>query len=201
MTNYAVEVLIKRTLFTFRLATWLIHHHSSSTLRQTDLLTLHYASEIVESIMQLNKEGGINDVSRKFLILCKNHVSYYLKELFNFCIDSLVFPNVFKIAQITPIHKKGSLRNISNYRPVSVLNNLSKVFENLLYNRLQSFCHASDFLAKNQFGFRKHCNTEFVLSILTNFSNVKQLRGILIGVSLSTFGLAVGILFPWHGSC
>ena len=63
-------------------------------------------SEIIEPILQLNKEGCINDVSRKFLILCKNHVSYYLKELFNFCIDSLVFPNVFKIAQITPIHKK-----------------------------------------------------------------------------------------------
>ena len=45
-------------------------------------------TEIVESIMQLNKEGGINDVSRKFLIMCKNHVSYYLKELPNFCIDS-----------------------------------------------------------------------------------------------------------------
>ena len=124
-------------------------------------------TEIVESIMQLNKEGGINDVSRKFLNMCKNHVSYYLKELFNFCIDSLVFPNVFKIAQITPIHKKGSLRNISNYRPVSVLNNLSKVFENLLYNRLQSFCHASNFLAKNQFGFRKHRSTELAgLSLL-----------------------------------
>ena len=46
---------------------------------------------------------------------------------------------VFKIAQITPIHKKGSLRNKSNYRPASVLNNLSKVFENILYNWLLRF--------------------------------------------------------------
>ena len=35
-------------------------------------------TEIVESIMQLNKEGGINDVSIKFVCMCKNHVSYYL---------------------------------------------------------------------------------------------------------------------------
>ena len=63
-------------------------------------------AEIIESIMQLSKEGVNNDVSRKFRFMCKNHVSYYSKELFNFCIDSLVFPNVFKVAQITPIYKK-----------------------------------------------------------------------------------------------
>ena len=64
------------------------------------------------------------------------------------------FSKFFKIAQITPIHKKSSLRNISNYRPVSVLNNLSKIFENLLYKRLHFFfVHASNFLAKSQFGF------------------------------------------------
>ena len=99
--------------------------------------------------------------------ICKSHVSYYLKEIFKFCIDSLVFPNVFKIAQNTSIHKKGSLRKISNYRHVSVLYNLSKVFENLLYIRLQSFCHASSFHAKNQFDFRKDRNTELAaLSLL-----------------------------------
>ena len=89
-------------------------------------------TEIVESIMQLNKGGGINDVSRKFLIMCKNHASNYLKELFNFCIDSLVFQMILKLFKIHPFIKKGSLRNISNCRPVSVLNNLSEVFENLL---------------------------------------------------------------------
>ena len=42
--------------------------------------------DIIESIMRFNKEGGINDVSRKFLVICKNLVFYYLKELFNVCI-------------------------------------------------------------------------------------------------------------------
>ena len=57
--------------------------------------------------MRLNKEGSINHISRKILDICKNFVSHYLKELFNFCITSGVYPNVFKIAQISPIHKKG----------------------------------------------------------------------------------------------
>ena len=36
-------------------------------------------TDVIESIMRLNKEGGINDISRKFLVICKNYFSYYLK--------------------------------------------------------------------------------------------------------------------------
>ena len=89
-------------------------------------------TDIIKSIMRLNKEGCINDTSRKFLVIWKSYVSYYLEELIHFFITSGVYPYVFKIAPITPIYKKGSLHNISNYRPVSVLSNLSKVFENLI---------------------------------------------------------------------
>ena len=45
---------------------------------------------------------------------------------------------------------------------MSVLSNLSKVSENLKYNRLQSFCQISIFLIKNQFGFRKIGNTDLI---------------------------------------
>ena len=78
------------------------------------------------------KEGGINYVSRKFLVMCKSYVLYYLKQLFNFSIISLIYPNVFKIAQLTTKHKKCFLHKRSIYRLVSVLSNLSKVLE-ILY--------------------------------------------------------------------
>ena len=94
------------------------------------------------------------------------NVSYYPKELINFCNISGFYPFVYKFAQVTPIHEKGSLRNISNYRQVSVLSKLNKVFENLIYNRFRSFCQTSKFLAKNQFGFRKKRHTELVALIL-----------------------------------
>ena len=98
--------------------------------------SMHYCrateTDILESIIHLNKEGGINDVFRKYLLMCKNCVSSYIKEIFNFCIALGLYHFVFKSAQITPIHKKGSFRNLSNYKPVSVLSNLSKVFKNLI---------------------------------------------------------------------
>ena len=56
--------------------------------------------------MRLYTEDGINDISRKILLICKKYVSYYLKELINSCITSGVYHTVFKNAQITPTHKK-----------------------------------------------------------------------------------------------
>ena len=53
-------------------------------------------TDLIESIIRLNKEGSINDISRKILVVCKNYVSYYLrKKLFNFSIISGVYLDIF----------------------------------------------------------------------------------------------------------
>ena len=78
--------------------------------------------------MCLNKEGVINDISRIFLVMCKSNVAYHQKELLNVCVTSRVYPNIFKITQITPINKKSSPNDISIYRPVLVLSDVNKVF-------------------------------------------------------------------------
>ena len=129
-------------------------------------------TDIIESIMQLDKEVCINDVSGKFLVICKNCVSYYMKELLNLCVTSGVYPNVFIIYQITPIHNKGYFHSLPNYRPVSVL---SKLFESLIQNRLQSFCQTPNFPAKNQFGFRENRDTELTtLTLMDKFIPVLE---------------------------
>ena len=99
--------------------------------------------------MCLNKDGGINEISRILLVMCKNLVAHHRNEFLNFCITSGVYPNTFKI-----------YRDISNFRLVSVLSNLTKVFENIIYKPLQIVYRTSNFLTQNQFGFRKNQNTE-----------------------------------------
>ena len=81
--------------------------------------------------MCLNKEGGINNISYKFLVLCKFHVAYHLNELLTFCLTSGIYLNFFEFAQITLIHKKSSPHDDWDYSPVSDLSNLSKVFDNI----------------------------------------------------------------------
>ena len=52
-------------------------------------------TEILESTMCLNKEGGINNITRKIFVMCENLVAYHQKELLNFCRTSGVHSNIF----------------------------------------------------------------------------------------------------------
>ena len=52
---------------------------------------------------------------------------------------SLIYPDQLKIAKVIPIFKKGDKLLVSNYRPISLLSNINKIFEKLVYSRLYSF--------------------------------------------------------------
>ena len=78
------------------------------------------------------------------------------------------FPKKFKIAKINPIFKKGNKTDICNHRPIAILCNLSKVFENLIYNRIRQNMEEMGVLSENQFGFRKQKNTELAVLNLIN---------------------------------
>ena len=63
-------------------------------------------------------------------------------------------------ALITPVHKKGSKNIVSNYRPISILSDFSKIFESQLYTRIQSFFHSNLLLPHKQFGYIKKKSTD-----------------------------------------
>merc|ERR1712212_116261 len=86
-------------------------------------------SEIEKEISTMKKQGGLHDIPARFLKLCNNFIADPLSRLFNQCIEKGVFPDILKTAQITPVHKKGPKNEIQNYRPISVLLNIGKIFE------------------------------------------------------------------------
>ena len=95
--------------------------------------------EIERTIDSLKKDGGLEDLSRRFLKLTRDHLSPLLSNLFNMCIDSGTYPENLKTAKITPIFKKGPRTDIKNHRPISIISNVSKIFEKLINTRLSSF--------------------------------------------------------------
>ena len=98
-------------------------------------MNFHYfIFEISASTLKLKKNGQISDISKKLLLPCIDYASIHVCKLFNLCIDQGVFPTEFKKANITPVFKKNARNCIHNYRPVSVLCNLSKIFENIIYD-------------------------------------------------------------------
>ena len=94
--------------------------------------------------------------------LCMNVITYVM----NLSITTGFFPNSLKLAKVVPLFKNGDNKQISNYRPVSILPAFSKLLEKLMYNRLLSFIKKHDILYKFQFGFREHHSTSMALIIL-----------------------------------
>ena len=68
---------------------------------------------------------------------------------------------MLKIAKVSPIFKKGDASSFNNYRPVSVLPSVSKVFEKILYNQISEYFSEHNLFFKSQYGFRKYHSTEF----------------------------------------
>ena len=74
-----------------------------------------------------------------------------------------VFPLLNKEANVCPIYKKGDLSKCENYRPISLLSNISKIFERVMYVRVEDFLKSSEILYNFQFGFRKQYSTNHAL--------------------------------------
>jgi len=114
--------------------------------------------------LDAKKAVPINDILIKYLKLTGTTISEFLSDLFNTCILDSEYPDDLKIAQIIPIHKSGSKECCSNYRPMSMLPAINKVFEKLLYSRLYSYVETNELLSPNQYGFREGTSTELAIN-------------------------------------
>jgi hypothetical protein len=79
-----------------------------------------------------------------------------------------VFPMRLKYSQINPIFKKGDKTDVANYRPISLLTSFSKIFEKVIYNRLQYHLDINNILAHEQHGFRIKLSTDSATQDLMN---------------------------------
>ena len=74
-----------------------------------------------------------------------------------------IFPQSLKIALVCAIFKKGEKTSCANYRPISLLSNISKIFERVMYNRVEHFLNETQSIYEYQFGFRKKYSTNHAL--------------------------------------
>ena len=75
-------------------------------------------------------------------------------------------PEKLKIVHAVPVFKKGSRLLLSNYRPISLLSNLNKIFEKIIYKRVIDFIDKHDLLYSKQYGFRSgHSTTQAIIDI------------------------------------
>ena len=90
-----------------------------------------------------------------------------MSQIINLSFSTGHFPSNLKTAQVIPIFKKDSPLECSNYRPISLLSNIDKIFEKLMFSRIIKFLETSHCIYPLQFGFRKHHSTNDTLVNIT----------------------------------
>ena len=139
------------------------------TDKRIDHITIQ-SNEIMSLIRNLNpnKATGSDGISGQMLLLCDNSVLLPLKMIFQNILVTSKYPDMWKLANVTPIFKKGDKQLIKNYRPISLLPICGKIFEKIIFNNLYSYLNANNLITKNQSGFRPGDSTTNQLLYLVN---------------------------------
>ena len=109
--------------------------------------------EVLIDNMKVNKGAGPNSIPTKILKDYKSEFAKPLSDMINTSFTTGIFPSALKVANVIPIHKKGDKLDCNNYRPISLLSNISKIFEKMMHIQLTSFLNKNKVLSSFQFGF------------------------------------------------
>ena len=138
----------------------------------------------------MNKAHGHDEISIRMLKLCESAITEPLYLIFKNCLSSNTFPDVWKKANVIPVHKKGDKQVLKNYRPVSLLPICGKIFEKLLFNTLHSFFEDHKLLNLCQSGLKKNysCINQLVSISHENYSAFDcnpslEVRGVFLDLS------------------
>ena len=116
-------------------------------------ITLNEINDIIAAL-NTNKTHGPDDISVNMVKLCGQHLCVALKIIFDNVLQTGIVPDQWKVANVTPVHKKNDKQLITNYRPISLLPILAKVFERIIFKNLYNYLISNNLITKKQSGFR-----------------------------------------------
>ena len=157
----------------------------------SDLTMLNTSPLEVDKLIRNLKKSHISPcgISAKFLQLISKQISYSLSKLFNNLFEIGYFPEIWKIAHVTPIFKRSGSKNCkTNYRPISILPSLSKVCESIIHERLLSHCITNNVITDRQAAYLKGDSTitqllYIIHQIKTNLGKYNITHGIFLDIS------------------
>ena len=124
-----------------------------------------------------NKATGLDGIPSCFVIDSASVIVCPLTHAINLSIIQGVVPDDLKSARGVPHFKKNDKTEVGNYRPVSILSIISKVFERVVYDQIEGFLDQKKLLYKFQSGFRSRFSTDTCLIHLTDFIKFQMDKG------------------------
>ena len=139
-----------------------VSEHTLDNINTTNEEVLKICKEI-----NVNKSSCIENISSRVLKDAFIHLHTKLTHLINVSMDTGLFPEKWKSANVIPLFKGGNRNEVGNHRPVSLLPLPSKIIEKIVHNRLSSHLETRNLLDECQGGFRKNHSTIDTTSKLT----------------------------------
>ena len=146
------------------------YHIDPNSNPNTIFLRLTCESEVLKIIHSLNsnKSAGIDQISAKVIEHIAVHIAKPLVPIVNKCLETAIFPDHLKKAEVVPIYKSGDDNLPTNFRPISLISNFAKIFEKIIKSRFENFLAVNNIIDPMQFGFQAGKKTEDALSLVTD---------------------------------
>ena len=131
---------------------------------------VYISAEVVEEVLlglDPNKAAGPDGMASRTLKECAKELSPYLCEIFRKSLDNGEVPQLWKEANIVPIHKSGSKAIMANFRPVALTSVVCKVMERIICSAIMSFLDTNRLISEQQHGFvrGRSCQTNILLCL------------------------------------
>lgn len=111
--------------------------------------------------------SGLDNVPALFVKDCAYTLATPLLFIYNKCLKTTTFPDIWKQSRICPVLKSGNSSDITNYRPISILSNFAKLFESIIYSYI--FPQINNTISLDQHGFMPNKSTATNLASITQY--------------------------------
>ena len=111
--------------------------------------------KIIDDLKAKNSEC-VDGLSVKLLKAIKYETSKAITHIINQSLHTGIFPDKLKLAKVIPVFKKGDRTKLDNYRPISILPAISKIFERAIFDQLYIHFTQNNLFYESQYGFKKN---------------------------------------------
>ncbi|XP_053380261.1 uncharacterized protein LOC128548803 [Mercenaria mercenaria] len=122
------------------------------------VITMEEVRQAIKSLKR-GKAGGNDGMINEYFIETGDIIGSHLRDLFNIVLSSGHFPSAWMEGLIIPVFKKGDDSNVQNYRGITLVSSISKMFTSILNKRMSDWSRENNIISDSQFGFKKGLST------------------------------------------
>ena len=172
--SHSIEIVDNTLDFTDYLNNPTEHRFNFNVITESETLS------IINKLKSKNSSGK-DEISNNLLKSIKDEISKPLTIIINQSLRTGIIPDTLNIAKVKPLYKKGDNFCLNNYRLISLLLTISKIFERVMFTQLYSYLNSNFLLSEQQYGFRSQHLTELacvklVDYITTEMDNIKEIK-------------------------